>query len=292
MSRRGAIRSARAPWMLMAPFLVVFLTFTAYPLAQSVVLSTRQTFGPSATVWVGLDNFRHILGDGRFRTAVTNTLVFTGASVAIQMPLALGLALLLNRAAMRGRAAFRLAFFAPQLIGMVFVAMLSGVVFAKRTGLVNRALHAMVGFDLDFPWLQDSIMLTLVVATAWMFVGFNMVYFLAALQNVSAELLEASRLDGAGPLSRFRHVTLPAISPVAGLVVLLCVVGSLQLFELPYLILAGGGSEDRGLTIVTYLFQSGFEQGDLGYASAIGWVLTIMLVAFSALQFRLRRASA
>jgi ABC-type sugar transport system permease subunit len=292
MSATSRISTSAAPWMFLAPFLLVFLTFTAYPLAQSFVLSGQQTFGPSATAWVGLDNFRHLIGDARFRTAVGNTIVFTVASVAIQMPLALGLALLLNRPAMRGRAAFRLAFFAPQLIGMVFVAMLAGVVFAKRTGLVNRLLHALAGFDLDFPWLQESIMLTLVVATAWMFIGFNMVYFLAALQNVSAELLEASRIDGAGPLSRFRHVTLPAISPVAGLVVLLCVVGSLQLFELPYLILAGGGSEDRGLTIVTYLFQNGFEQGDLGYASAIGWVLTVMLVVFSAAQFRLRRAVA
>lgn len=281
-----------APYLFLAPFVVVFGVFTLYPLARSIGLSLQQTFGPSATSWVGLENFRFLLGDPVFYTAVKNTLVFTAASVLIQLPLALGLALLLNRRGLIGRAALRLAFFSPQLVGMVFVAMLASVIFEKRTGLLNRVLHALFGVDLDLAWLQVHVMPTLVISTLWMYVGFNMVYFLAALQSVSRELTEAALIDGAGPVNRFRHVVLPAIRPVAGFVLLLSVVGSLQLFELPYLLLSGGGAENRGLTIVTYLYQTGFETGDLGYASAIGWILALMLIAFTVGQRLLSREEA
>jgi ABC-type sugar transport system permease subunit len=112
-----------------------------------------------------------------------------------------------------------------------------------------------------------------------MYVGFNMVYFLAALQNVDRSIEEAAIVDGAGPWQRFRHVTIPAIRPVAGFVVLLSIIGSFQLFELPFVLLNNtAGPDNRGLTIVMYLYQTGFEIGDLGYASAIGWSLAILLM--------------
>jgi len=283
MSRSAEPRMA--PWLLLAPFFAVFGVFVVVPLARSVGLAGQQTFGPTAERWVGLDNFTFLLHDPLFHTAVRNTLVFTAGSVFIQLPLSLGLALLLNRPDVRGRAWYRLAFFSPQLVGLVFLAILSGVVFQKRTGLLNQALHGLFGVPLDFPWLDEHVMWTLILACLWMWVGFNMVYFLAALQNVDRQLVEASLLDGAGPFRRFTAVTLPAIRPVAGFIVLLSIIGSLQLFELPYLLLHGGGPDNRGLTIVTYLYQTGFENfNDLGYASAIGWVLALMLVGFTLLQ--------
>ena len=119
----------------------------------------------------------------------------------------------------------------------------------------------------------------LIVAGMWMYVGFNMVYFLAALQNVDRSIEEAALVDGAGPWQRFRHVTVPAIRPVAGFVVLLSIIGSFQLFELPFVLLNNtAGPDNRGLTVVMYLYQTGFEVGDLGYASAIGWSLAILLM--------------
>ena len=120
-----------------------------------------------------------------------------------------------------------------------------------------------------------------------MYAGFNMIYFLAALQSVDKTLLEAAEIDGAGVWQRFRHVTLPHIMPVTTFVMILSLIGSFQLFELPYILLDGPGSEDRGLTIVMYLFQTGFEVGDLGYASAIGWALTLVLLFFGLVQLRL-----
>jgi len=273
--------SGAAPWILLGPFLLIFGVFTLYPLARSVTLSLQQTFGPEATAWVGLANFRVLLTDPLFHKSVVNTLVFTAGSVFIQLPVALGLALLLNRRGLPGRGVLRLAFFAPQLVGMAFVAMLGRVVFEKNTGLLNRALHQLVGFDLEFAWLEQHVMWTLILTALWMYAGFNMIFFLAALQNVDPELEEAAKIDGADALRRFFVVTLPAIRPVAGFVVLLSIIGSLQLFELPFLMLIGGGADNRGLTIVTYLYQTAFEEGNLGYASAIGWGLAMLLAAFA-----------
>jgi len=123
-----------------------------------------------------------------------------------------------------------------------------------------------------------------------MYIGFNMVYFLAALQSIDRDLMDAAKVDGAGPWQRFRHIIVPAIRPVAGFVVLLSLIGSLQLFELPYLILnQSAGPDYRGLTIVMYLYQNGFESGDLGYATAIGWVLAIILIVMTMLQQYIQR---
>jgi ABC-type sugar transport system permease subunit len=290
------MKPSLAPWIMLAPFLLVFGVFIAYPLVNSLVLSTQQTFGPGTVRSVGLANYRALLADPLFWTALRNTTVFALASVFLQLPLSLALALLLNRPDVRARALFRLVFFSPALVGTVFVGMIFAVLFDKRTGLINVALHyatAPLGklrWDLDYAWLQDHIMPALVLASLWMWVGFNMVYFLAALQNVPRELVEASRVDGAGPWRRFTAVTMPAIRPVTGFVVLMSVVGSFQLFELPWILLNNtGGPENRGLTVVTYLYQSGFESGDLGYASAIGWALAVLLVLCALAQRLLAR---
>lgn len=281
-------RAPWAPWVLLAPFLLIFATFMVYPLVQSLVLSTQQTFGPAHARSVGAANYRNVLADPLFWRAVRNTLIFTAGSVFIQLPLSLALALLLNRPGLRGRAILRTIFFAPVLVGVVFVAMIFGVMFEKRTGLVNQALHATIGWDLDFPWLQQFVLPALIIASLWQYVGFNMVYFLGALQNVRQELVEAAAIDGAGAWRRFVHVITPQIRPVASFVVLLSIVGSFQLFELPYVLLNGtAGPDNAGLTVVMYLYQMGFDQGDLGYASAVGWLLAALLIALALLQRRI-----
>jgi ABC-type sugar transport system permease subunit len=194
--------------------------------------------------------------------------------------------MLLNQPGVRGRSFFRLVLFSPVLVGVVYVAMIFFVLFQKRTGLVNQLLHGIFpSWDVGFAWLDQYIMVALILATLWQYMGFNMVYFLAALQNVPKELDEAARIDGASWWKRFRHVTLPAITPVGSFVVLLSIIGSFQVFELPFLLLQGStGVDNKGLTIVGYLYQTGFQSGDLGYASAIGWTIAIVLAGAAILQ--------
>ena len=279
--------AAWAPYFFIAPFAGLFLVFSLYPLLYSVVMAAQQNSGPAVSRFVGFDNFKWLFSDGEFWIALRNTFVFAAGSVFVQLPASLGLAMLLNRPDLRGRAFFRLIFFAPVLVGLAFVAILFGLIFSKGNGLLNVFLADLTGgvWDRDFPWLQEYAMPALIIASFWLYVGFNMVYFLAALQNVSRDLLEAAEIDGAGPWHRFLHVTIPAIRPVATFVVLLSIIGSMQLFELPYLLLGDTGGPNRaGLTVVMYLYEKGFRLGDLGYASAIGWVLAMILFAFAMVQ--------
>jgi ABC-type sugar transport system permease subunit len=210
--------------------------------------------------------------------------------VFLQLPLSLGLAVLLNAKFLKLRNAFRFGFFSPYLLGQVFVAVLFSVIFAPRLGLLNRALAAVALTPSNTDWLgdPDRVMPALVLTALWMYVGFNMIYFLAALQAVDKDLYDAAAVDGAGPFQRFVHVTLPSIKPVAVFVVVLSTIGSFQLFELPYLMLRNGpGPEQAGLTVVMYLYQYGFEAGDLGYASVVGWSLALGVLGISLLQMRL-----
>lgn len=287
---RSAGRGGMAPWLFLSPFLICFALFTLYPLVQSVVLSLQTTFGPGATKFVGLSNYRGLMSDPLFWIALKNTCIYTLGSLLIQLPIALGLALVLETPGLRGRGWIRLLLFSPSMVGVVFAAMMFALIFEKQTGLANQGLHSMlrplgVDWSLDFGWLQQHVMSALIVASLWMYVGFNMTFFSAALQNVRKDLIEAAVVDGAGPVRRFWTVTIPAIRPVAGFVVLMSVIGSFQLFELPFIMFNNtGGPDNRALTIVLYLFQNGFETGDLGYASAIGWALAVILVACAAFQ--------
>ena len=279
-----------APYLFVSPFLILFAIFGLYPLLQSMRLSLFITNGPKDQVFVGLKNFAFLLSDADFHTAVWNTLVYTICSVFLQLPISLGLALLLSQKWLKGREFFRLAFFMPNLIGQAFVAVLFGVLYAPQYGLVNRASHAFVGTPLDMKWLSNQalVMPALVLVSLWMYVGFNMIYFLAALQAVDQELYEAARVDGANPWHQFLAVTLPGIRPVAIFVLITATIGSLQLFELPYIMLGNGsGPNKSGLTIVMYLYQTGFLSGDLGLASAIGWTLALGILTVSLLQLRI-----
>lgn len=288
-----AKQTSKAPWLFLLPFLAIFVAFTLYPLLRAMALAGQQTFGPAHTSWVGFDNFKALFNDALFWKALSNTAVFTLGSVFVQLPVSLALAMLLEAKGLRGKGLYRAILFAPSLVGVSFAAVLFALMFEKRTGLINQGLHGLLGatWDLDFGWLQQFVMAALIVAALWMYAGFNMLFFSAALQNVRQDLKEAATVDGAGPLDRFIHVTVPAIRPVAGFVVLLSIIGSFQLFELPYLMLNGGaGPDNRGLTVVMYLYQVGFETGDLGYASAIGWTLTLILLGFTIGQRLLARS--
>jgi ABC-type sugar transport system permease subunit len=287
-----------APYAFLAPFVVSFIVFTAYPLFKSLVLAFSITSGPRSQVFVGFKNFSFMFHDPDFYRAVSNTFVFALGSVFVQLPVSLALALLLNQGFLRLRNLFRFAFFSPYLLGQVFAAVLFAVIFAPQYGLLNRgldlvmprALQALTGITIETAWLNNPglVMPALVLTALWMYAGFNMVYFLAALQAVDRELYEAAAVDGANVLERFWNVTVPGIKPVVVFVVVLSVIGSFQLFELPWFMLgSGAGPEQAGLTIVMYLYQRGFVAGDLGYASAVGWVLALGMLLISLLQLRL-----
>lgn len=299
MARAGKHRSrsrSLAPYWFIAPYLAVALVFTAYPLLNAAVLAFHQTNGPASSAFVGFDNFRFLASDPVFRRALWNTSVFAFCSVFLQLPLSMALALLLNSGTSRAKAFFRLVLFSPNLVGQIFVGILFGVMFTPRYGLVNRFVHALVGWGLEERWLGDPklVMPAIVLTSLWVWVGFNMIYFLAALQSVDKSLEEAARIDGASPFQVFWHVTLPAMRHVVGFVLITCISGSFQLFELPLALLPttnGAGPDNSGLTVIGYLYQVGFDAGDLGLGSAVGWVVAAVIFSLSLVQIRLSGAA-
>lgn len=292
-SRWFVLQYRLAPYLFVSPFLILFATFGVYPIVKSLLLSFYVTNGPKSAVFVGLQNFWFLLSDPDFHTAVWNTAVFAFWSVFLQLPLSLGLALLLNSVWVKRRELLRLAFFSPNLLGQVFVGVLFSVLFIPQYGLVNRFLHAIANIPLDTKWLANPnlVMPALVLTSLWMYVGFNMIYFLAALQAVDKDLYEAATVDGANAWHQFWAVTLPGIKPVAVFVLVMSTIGSFQLFELPWIMLNNSAGPDQaGLTIVMYLYQTGFVTGDLGYASAVGWTLALGVLLISLFQMRVTGA--
>jgi ABC-type sugar transport system permease subunit len=280
--------------VFIAPFLILFAIFGIYPIVKSLILAAYITNGPHSHVYVGFGNFAYLLHDDQFRIAVWNTVKYAFFSVFLQLPLALGLAMLMSQKWLKGREFWRLIYFAPNLVGQVFVAVLFQVLYTPKDGLINQAIHAaMHRFPADTQWLSDPIwvMPAIVITSLWMYVGFNMIYFLAALQAVDKDLYEAATVDGAGAWAQFRHVTLPGIKPVAIFVLITATIGSFQLFELPYILLGNThGPASSGLTIVMYLYENGFITGDLGYASAVGWTLAVGVLLISLAQMKVTGA--
>jgi ABC-type sugar transport system permease subunit len=284
------------PWLFLAPYLVFAAGFTLYPLVNAVILAFYQTNGPASKSFVGFGNFAYLLQDEMFHIALKNTTVFAFFSVFLQLPLSMALALLLNSNQGRSKAFFRLILFSPNLVGQIFVGILFYVLLAPRYGLVNRILQELIGWGLDEEWLGNPalVMPALVLTSLWVWVGFNMIYFLAALQTVDKSLEEAARIDGANRFQVFWNVTLPSMRHVVVFVVVTSIIGSYQLFELPLALMYqsdGRGPDNAGLTVVTYLYEVGFLSGDLGLGSAVGWLVALIIFVLSMLQIKASRVA-
>ncbi len=287
--RRPATRWA--PYLFLSPYVLLSAVFFVVPFVSAIALAFYATNGPRARIFVGLANFGFLLRDPMFFRALRNTTVFACCSVLLQLPLSMGLALLLNSSRGRMKGFFRLVLFSPNLVGQIFVGILFSVLFAPRYGLINRTSQALFHWGLEERWLSNPnlVMPAIILTSLWVWVGFNMIYFLAALQSVDASLEEAARIDGANALQVFWHVTLPSIRHVVLFVLITTVIGSYQLFELPLALLnttLGRGPDNAGLTLITYLNELAFEGGDLGLGSALGWIVAIIIFGVSLLQIR------
>jgi ABC-type sugar transport system permease subunit len=283
-----------APYAFLSPYLLLTAVFFLVPFVNAIILAFYETNGPRARVFVGLANFRFLLHDPMFYKALENTTIFALASVFLQLPLSLGLALVLNSSDTRMKSLFRLILFSPNLVGQIFVGILFSVLFTPRYGLINRTVQALFHWGLEEHWLTNPalVMPALIMTSLWVWVGFNMVYFLAALQGVDKTLEEAARIDGAGAWGVFWHVTLPSMRHVVVFVVIICVIGSYQLFELPLALLNttdGFGPDNSGLTLITYLYEMAFRSGDLGLGAAIGWIVALIIFGISIVQIRASR---
>lgn len=272
-----------APYLFVAPFFVLFAIFLAYPVVYSFVLSFYDARGLGARTFIGLENYKELFIDPRFRQAVFNTTYYAAGSVFILSPLALLLALALNTKWLKLKGLFRIAFFVPVITSEVVIAVMFTLVFDQDYGLLN-AMFRSVGLS-PIPWLRSPAwaMPSIILLGIWIWLGLNALYFLAGLQNIDQEYYEAASIDGANRYQLFRYITVPLLKPVILFVVIQAIVGSYQLFTQPW-VLTGGGPQDATLTVTMYLYLQAFRFFNMGYASAIGYALVVIILTLSLIQ--------
>ncbi|MGI5488143.1 carbohydrate ABC transporter permease [Microtetraspora malaysiensis] len=290
--RRPSARKRRAgerAWAVAfaSPYLLHLVALAAWPLIASLYFSMTDYDLVSSPKFIGFDNFVRMFHDGLFWRTLGNTAYFAVLFVPTQTALSLGLAIALNQR-LRGMALFRAAYFVPVVSSWVVVAYVADAVFNPQTGLANQALDF---FGLPAQnWLQDPALVipTLAGVAVWKGVGYMMVLFLAGLQAIPEERYEAAKIDGASAWNRFRYITLPGISGTTFLVLVLTSIETLQSFEQVFVMTDGGPHGASELTVL-HLYRQGFQFFQMGYASAIAWVLFVLVLALTMVQFRLQR---
>jgi multiple sugar transport system permease protein len=287
---RPARRAQRLITVLfLAPTVIGLFVFTVVPIVASVVLAFFRWDIISSPKFVGLDNFADIGGDPTVRVSFRNTFAFVIIAVALQLAVALGLAMLVqSRMPNWLRAFFRSALFFPLILSAASVSLVMAYLFNQDFGLVNQVLNA-VGIA-DVPWLTSTTGAATVVVLVyvWQNFGFTFLLFIGGLAAIPQDVYEAASIDGATGWSRFRNITLPLLSPTMLVASVMAVIAALQIFDQPY-VLTRGGPGDSTRTAVMVIYESAFQQLEFGRASAIGIVLTLIIMGVTALQFRLSR---
>jgi ABC-type sugar transport system permease subunit len=283
--RRRRFNSA---YLFVAPSVVLIAVFIAEPIVQSGWMSLHDwTIGEPSHKFVGLGNYTRLVHDSRFWNALRVTLVYTAAVSVGQVVLGLAIALRLRRTTWYA-AILRTAYFFPFIASLVVVGIIWKFLLDPQVGLVNAWLGDAGVSPPD--WLQStSLALPTVIAVGiWKNLGFTMIVLLASLQQVPADLYEAATLDGAGNWQRFRYVTLPALRPALMFSTILATITGLQLFDLVFA-MTSGGPIFHTESVVMYLYQKGFVEFQMGYASAVAWMLFVIILAISVVQLRVLR---
>ncbi|HKR66684.1 MAG TPA: sugar ABC transporter permease [Thermoanaerobaculia bacterium] len=285
---------ARAALLLLAPAMTCITLFYLLPVLGAAVLSVTDfdlySIGDASnTRFIGAANYAKLLQSPLFWRALFNTLYFTFVSVPLTVIVALAAALLLNARLARFKAFFRTIYFAPVVTTIVAVAVVFHYVYHSRIGLLNQFLGLFGIAPVD--WLGDPkwAMPAIILLAVWKGFGYAAVIFLAGLQNVPESLYEAARIDGAGSLRQFWHITIPELTPTFVFVGIITGIGALQIFAEPYVMTPEGGPLNSTLTIVMLMYREGFRWWNMGYAAAVAFVLFALVVLGTALQAGARR---
>jgi raffinose/stachyose/melibiose transport system permease protein len=287
----GGGRKAGELTLFVGPAFILYAAFALAPIVLAFYYSFYNWNGITPlTNFIGLTNYRRAFHDPVFLESLRHNFYIVFLTLLVQLPIALGIASLLN-AKLRGRALLRTIFFAPYVLSEVITAVIWQLMLQPES-LADKILRS-VGLDsLVKGWLSDPkiALWTLFVVVTWKYIGFGIILLLAGLQGIPAELTEAAEVDGASRWAVFRHIKLPLLGPTIRIWAFLSIIGSLQLFDLPY-ILTGGGPINATSTMVTYMTDHGFHRFQFGYGSAIAVVLFLISFVFSLAyqRFVLRR---
>ncbi|WP_323100226.1 sugar ABC transporter permease [Intrasporangium sp. YIM S08009] len=275
--------------VFITPTLLGLLVFYLWPVVRTPLISFTETGPFGGSQWVGLDNYTKLFGDARLWETLLNTLKFTVVAL-LGIPIALVVAALLSTEGLRGVKVYRVLYFLPVVTMPAAVGLIWRTLYNGDVGVINAMLHV-VGIQ-GTNWLSnpDTALYAIAGVGIWLGLGTQIVIFLAAIQGVPKELYEAAALDGAGRIRQFWSITLPTISPSVFFISVLAVIGALQTFDLIF-VMSGptNPAYPETETIVAQFYQRGFVENQQGYAAAIALVILVIIVAVTALQFRLQK---
>ena len=280
-------RRLLVPYVFIAPNLLLFTTFSFLPLLYAAYISLHDWSLIGDPEWLGVRNYTRLLHDRLFWRALFQTLLYAAATVPTSMAIGLLLAIALNRR-LPGRVFIRSLYFLPVVVSAVATGTIASWLFNDNYGVINAILVRLGAGRIAWLSTPQWALPSLAIATLWVRVGFNMVVYLAALQSIPRMYFEAARIDGASALNQFRHITVPLLAPATFLLLILDIIYSFQVFDLIY-VMTGGGPGFSTTMLVQYIFKSAFVTSEMGYASAIGVALYVLILAFTVVQWRASR---
>ena len=290
-SRSGNLRRDIARYLPLylsiSPFYILFAIFGLFPIAFSLYLSLQKWDGIGAMTPVGLSQYRFLVTDPFFWRSIVNTLEIWVISTIPMLFLALVIAFLLN-SSLRFKGFYRVAYFLPNVTSIVAISIIFGSIFGNSFGLLNALLTAVKLPAVAWLTSEWGIKIAIASMVVWQWTGYNAIIYLAGLQSIPTDLYEAARVDGANTRQVFFRIMIPLLQPVILFTVITSTIGGMQIFAQPQVLVGNtGGPGNAGLTMVLYLYQQAFSHNLFGYGAAIGWGLFVIIVLFSALNWKI-----
>lgn len=275
-----------APYVFVVPFLLSFAIFFVYPVYSAITMSFQEIV-PGETKFVGTANYEE-LWNPSFIKALKNSTIYTALTIALLIPIPLVLAVFLNSKMMLLKNFFRSTLFIPALTSVVVAGTVFRMAFGELDGSLVNTIVTSLGFEKQ-RWLGEGwlAMMTLLILACWRWIGINLLYFMAGLQNIPKELYESAEIDGAGTWHKFSRITVPLLKPITIYVFTISIYGGYAMFTESYMLWSGNRSpKDIGLTIVGYLYRSGWEQFNLGMGAAVGVILLLITLIVTVIQLK------
>lgn len=283
-----------APYLFLTPALTAIFVFFFIPVIAAFVISftdfdiyTINNFGTAR--FIGFDNYKALINDQLFWTSLKNTFYFVIAAGPLSIAISLGAAILLSSKLVKLKPLFRLTYFLPVVTTLVAVAIVWRFIYHPRFGILNYFLE-FIGIN-PIDWLGDPnwAMPAIILMAVWKNFGYNMIIFIAGLQNIPEDLYEAATIDGANGWQKFKKITLPMLAPTTLFISIITMIGFFQLFAEPY-VMTQGGPLNSTLSIVQYMYQEGFRWWNMGYSAAIAFVLFLIIFTGTLIQFKLQKS--
>ncbi len=286
-TNRHRIKNTLIGWSFVTIAAVLICLFYFYPMVQAFIMSLQSGTGTNLT-FVGFDNYARLLKDPVFLTTVTNTLIYLIIQVPIMIILALVISVLLNDKSLKLKGFFRTAIFLPCVTSLVAYSVTFKYLFGLD-GIINVMLMKLSFISEPVQWITDPFWakITIIVAITWRWTGYNMIFYLSALQNIDHSIYESAKIDGASPIQIFFRITIPMLKPIILFTSITSTIGTIQIFD-EVMNITGGGPGNATMTISQYIYNISFKYTpDFGYAATISYAIVILIVIFSIIQFKM-----